>query len=399
MKFREARITGLLPGLLLLAGMSAAGYCQTANSSQVKEWFRRGAESIQAGKVAEAEAAFRKVTELDPQLAPAWLDMGLAQMREGKLTEAIASIQKSLELDPSAPGGHLFLGIAEYQASHNEDAVKNLRLAIRDNPNNEQGYLWLGILELNMGHPERATGPLDKANELNPKDENVLDYQVQAHLAVAKQSYKKLYVLNPSSWRIHQLSAVIDNDASDHQHAVKEYKLALKQAPNRPDLWEALGWQYRALDDNSDAVKAFERQLQLSPGNPIAMYNLASSQVENGQPADAIPILKHVVGIYQVPTQANYYLGRAYASEGKFGEAAVQFEKATHVTGLIAQRAWYQLSQAYRHLGKIPEARAAVMKFQKLQQESKMASARNAQDFLKLNRANAAAHSGSQPQN
>lgn len=377
--------------LLLPLTIGAAAYCQSAPSPQVEEWFRRGAQSMQAGNVKGAEAAFQKVTQLDPNLAPAWLDMGLAQMREGDITDAIASIRKCLQLDPSAPGAHLFLGIAEYQASHNSEAIADLKAAIQDDPKNEQGYMWLGIVELNAGHPEKAVGPLDKAEQLNPKDENVLDYQVQAHLAVAKQSYKKLYELNPSSWRIHQLSAVIDNQAHDHQHAVHEYRLALKEAPNRPDLWEALGWQYRALDDNADAVKAFQRQLQLSPGNPIAIYNLASSEVENGQAAAAIPLLQHVVAIYQIPTQANYYLGRAYASEGKYAQAAMQFRQATHLQGPVQQRAWYQLSQTYRHLGKIPEARAAVLEFEKLQQQSNKANAHNVQDFLKLNSANASA--------
>lgn len=375
--------------LLLPVSFGVSAYAQNTPSPQAEEWFQRGAQAMQAGNTQGAEAAFHKVTQLDPGLAPAWLDMGLAEMREGNIVGAITAIRKSLQLDPNAPGAHLFLGIAEYQASHDNAAIADLKHAIRDDPKSEQGYMWLGIVELNTGHPEKAVGPLDKAAELNPKDQNVLDYQVQAHLAVAKQSYKKLYELNPSSWRIHQLSAVIDNQAHDHQHAVNEYKLALKQAPRRPDLWEALGWQYRALDDNADAVKAFQKQLQLSPGNPIAIYNLASSEVENGQPAAAIPMLEHVVKIYQIPTQANYYLGRAYASEGRYGEAAKQFQEATHLDGPVQRRAWYQLSQAYRHLGKTAQARASVLEFQKLQQESNKASARNVQDFLKLNHANA----------
>lgn len=390
MRLKDIKILALL--LPLSIGVTA--YSQSAPSAQVEELFHQGAQAIQRGDVQGAEAAFRKVTQLDPGLAPAWLDMGLAQMREGKITDAIAAIRKSLQLDPASPGAHLFLGIAEYQASHDSEAIADLQRAIQDNPKDEQAYMWLGIVELNSGHPEKAVGPLDKAAELNPRDENVLDYQVQAHLAVAKASYKKLYELDPSSWRIHQLSAVIDNQAHDHQHAVNEYKLALKQAPNRPDLWEALGWQYRALDDNADAVKAFQKQLELSPGNPIAIYNLASSEVENGQAATAIPLLEHVVKIYQIPTQANYYLGRAYASEGAFGKAAVQFQQATHLEGPVQRRAWYQLSQVYRHLGKTAEARAAVLEFQKLQQASNKASARNVQDFLKLNRANASAKSG-----
>ncbi len=393
MRFTRLPLTALQASL----AFSTMAYSQSAPPAGVQTLFRQGAKAMQAGNVQKAEQAFEQVTQLDPSLAPGWLELGLAQLRDGKVTQCIASIRKSLQLDPQSPGAHLFLGIAEYQASHDKQAVKDLRQAIRNHPKNEQAYMWLGIVELNMGHPELAVGPLDKAHQLNPKDENVLDYQVQAHLAVAKQSYKKLYELDPSSWRIHQLSAVIDSDAHDHQHAIKEYKLALKLAPTRPDLWEALGWQYRALDSNSNAVKAFQKQLHLSPGNPIAMYNLASSEVENGQPKAAIPLLEHVVSVYQVPTQANYYLGRAYESEGQYAKAAVQFQKATHVAGAVKSRAWYQLSQAYRHLGKTQEARAAVEKFQKLRQASNRASARNAQTFLKLNQANAKATNGKQP--
>ena len=97
------------------------------------------------------------------------------------------------ELDPSSPGAHLFLGIAEYQSSHVEDAIADLRIAIQEDPKNTQALTWLGIVELNAGHPEQAAGPLDRAAELAPTDENILDYRVQAHMAVARQSYTALY--------------------------------------------------------------------------------------------------------------------------------------------------------------------------------------------------------------
>jgi hypothetical protein len=43
-----------------------------------------------------------------------------------------------------------------------------------------------------------------------PSDENILDYRVQAHLAVAGQSYTALYNADPTSWRLHRLNAAID---------------------------------------------------------------------------------------------------------------------------------------------------------------------------------------------
>ena len=353
--------------------------------------FREGAEQMHAGNAAAAEAAFRKATELDPSFAPARLDLGLAQLKQGKLIEAIASIRKSLELDPASPGAHLFLGIAEYQSNDTDGALRDLRLAIKEDPKNVQALTWLGIVELNAGHPELASEPLDRASGLAPTDENVLDYRVQAHMAVAKQSYTALYKLDPASWRLHRLNATIDAQADDHKGAIAEYQLAIKFAPNEAELYEGMGWEYRKLGQADQAAKAFAEQLKLSPGNPIAMYNLGSTEVDSGQEREAIPLLQEVVRIYNHPTGADYYLGRALAAEGREEEAVPALQRATTLEGEMQRRAWYQLSQTYRHLGKTVEARAAAGKYEQLKKAADEASAKEVEDWRKLNAASAAA--------
>lgn len=385
-----------LDAVLILLSAAYAASAQNSAPDPTEALFRQGAQAMHAGDAAVAEAAFRKATQAAPGFAPAWLDLGLAELKEGKLPDAISDIRKSLQLDPSARGAHLFLGIAEYQSSHPDEAVTDLERAIQENPNDEQAYTWLGIVELNMGQPEKAIEPLDRASELAPTDENVLDYRVQAHLAVAKQSYQQLYKLEPASWRLHQLNAVIDAQAGEHQHAIDEYKLAINLAPNQPTLYEALGWEYRALNENDRAVEAFTEQLKLAPGNPIGMYNLGSSEVENGQSEDALPLLEHVVKIYSVPTQADYYLGRVLAAQGKYSEAADEFGRATQLNGEIQLRAWYELSQVYRHMGDTAKAHDAVVKYQALREQTDQANAKNVQDFLKLNQANSVAAGGTQ---
>src|SRR6185437_4917745 len=95
--------------LLLLA--SGAAWAQSGDSGQVEGLLRRGAQAMQAGHPAEAEAAFRRATVVAPDAAPAWLDLGLAELKQGKVADAIADIGKSLALDPSSHGAHLFLGI------------------------------------------------------------------------------------------------------------------------------------------------------------------------------------------------------------------------------------------------------------------------------------------------
>jgi Flp pilus assembly protein TadD len=355
-----------------------------APPDQLQSLFREGAEAMHAGNAAAAETAFRKATEADPSFAPAYLDLGLAQLKEGKLLEAIASIKKSLELDPASPGAHLFLGIAEYQSNHEEDALKDLHQALKEDPQNVQVLTWLGIVELNAGHPELAVEPLDHAAQLAPADENVLDYRVQAHMAEAKQSYTVLFKLDPTSWRLHRLNAAIDAQAQDHTHAVEEYQEAIKLAPNEAELYEGMGWEYRKLGHADLAAKAFAEQLRLTPGNPIAMYNLGSAQVDSGQERAAVPLLQEVVKIYSHPTGADYYLGRALAAEGKDNEAVQSFQRATTLDGEMQRRAWYELSQAYRRLGNTADARAAVLKYEQLRHAADEASAKETEDWRKL---------------
>jgi len=380
--------------LLLLAVILGKSRAQSASSEELQSLFKQGAQEIHDGNAAAAEAAFRRATVLDPSFAPAQLDLGLAQLKQGKLLDAIASIKKSLQLDPSSPGAHLFLGIAEYQSSHVEEAIANLRLALQEDAKNTQALTWLGIVELNAGHPEQAVEPLDRAAELAPTDENILDYRVQAHMAVARQSYTALYKVDPSSWRLHRLNATIDAQALDHKHAVEEYQLAIQLAPKEAELYEGMGWEYRQLGHADLAAQAFAQQLKLTPGNPIAMYNLGSAEVDSGQEQAAIPLLQEVVHVYDQPTAADYYLGRALAAEGKYDEAAKEFQRTTLLTGEIEQRAWYELSQAYRNLGRTEDAHAAVQKYQALKQAAEQANVKEVEDWRKLNAANAAASAG-----
>lgn len=345
------------------------------------------------GDAAAAEEQFREATWLAPNFAEAWLDLGLAQLKGGKLTEAIPSIRQALKLDPSARGAHLFLGIAEYQTDQIDDSLVDLESAVQEDPGNPQALLWLGIVELDTDHPDKATEPLDRASELAPKDITILDYRVQAHMAVARESYTRMYQLDAGSWRLHRLNAQIDAQARQHAEAIDEYRQAIRIAPKEADLYEGLGWEYRQTGQLDLAEKAFGEQLKLTPGNPIAMYNLASAEVDAGQGSEALPLLQQVVKIYGKATVADYYLGRAYADAGKNGEAATEYQKATTLPGETAQRAWYGLGQVYKELGRTAEARAAVEKFQQLHNAAVQARAKDIEDWRKLN-ANAVNEAG-----
>lgn len=358
-----------------------------AASPQVEDLFRQGASDMREGRVTDAEADFLRATKLAPAFAPAYLDLGLAQLKEGKLTEATASIQRSIDIDPKSPGAHLFLGIAEYQSNHIQEAIDNLQQEIDEAPDNSQALLWLGIVELSSGHPEKATGPLDRAAALNPTDLNTLDYRGQAHMEVAKSSYAQMYRLDPGSWRVHRLNAQIDAEADQHKQAIDEYQAAIHIAPKEADLYEGLGEEYRRIGQLDLAQQAFARQLQLTPGNPIAMYNLGSVEIDRSEESSGVPLLEQVVKLYGKPTVADYYLGRGLAAEAKYAESAAELRRATGVQGEVQLRAWYELGQIYRKMDRADDAHNALLQYQQLRQASETKKAKEVADWRKLNAA------------
>jgi tetratricopeptide (TPR) repeat protein len=375
----------VLSCLALCGGSRPAHGQQPENNPQLQSIFRQGMEAMNAGHPEQAEKFFRQATETDPGFAAGYLDLGLAQIRQGKLTEATTSLEKALQLDPQAPGANMFLGIAYYQMNRPTESIEHLQQEIQANSNSAEAQMWLGIVELSAGHPEKATGPLDRAAELSPKDQNILDYRGRAHMQVAKASYARMYQLDPTSWRVHRLSAQIADEADHQKQAIDEYLAAIKLAPRQADLYEELGDEYRKTGATDLAEKAYAQQLELTPGNPIAMYNLGSVRVDRGEEKTGVPLLEQVVRIYGEPTVADYYLGRGLGTEGRNDEAAAELLRATKVSGEVQRRAWYELGQLYRKMGKTEEARAALAKYQALRQAADRESAKREEDWRRLN--------------
>src|SRR5947207_3524092 len=272
--------------LLLLAILACTP--ADAQEERVETNLRLGAEAMHRGKADEAEKFFREVIQLAPQLADGYLDLGLAQLKQGKLPQAVDSLQAALQRNPNAPGASMFLGIAHFQMNHLDQARVALQQEIDLNPQNSEALMWLGITELAAGNPEKAVAPLDRAAELSPKDINILDYRGHAHLLVSKDSYARMYALDPNSWRMHRLSAQIYAESNQHKEAIREYQAAIKLAPKQADLYEELGDEYRKDGALDMASTAYKNELKLTPHNCVALDDMGSVLVDQGKAQDGV---------------------------------------------------------------------------------------------------------------
>lgn len=358
-----------------------------AQSPQVQEAFERGALAMRNGRSADAEKAFREAVKLAPNLADAHLDLGLVLGREGKQEDAIASLRRSIELDPRLASAHMFLGVFLYQANRQEEAIEALNQDLVLDPKNGETLTWLGIVELAAGHPERAVGPLDRAAEITPNDLNLLEYRGKAHNLVARDSYAKMAQISPNSWQVHKVRAELYAEEEKHGDAIKEYEAAIQQEQRNPDLYEGLGDQYRQINELDAAQKAYARELDLSPQNPIAMYNLGSIDIDKGDHAAGVPLLEAMLERYRGAPVAEFYLGRGLAEAGKEAEAATRLEQSARADpeSEVAKRSYYELARLYRKMQRPVDAERALREYNRLREAQDKKNAEKVQDWRKLN--------------
>ncbi len=361
-------LNALVFGLLLVP----CGYAQDAKSPPaqvpVEDSLRRGADAIRAGRFDEAEKAFQAAVDADAGNATALMELGLAELRLGKPESAATHLNNAITRAPKLQGANLFLGIANAQMHRLKKSIDALHREIEINAKNGQAYMWLGVVEMEDGHPEKATEPLDRAAELAPDDLNILEYRGKAHSDVAFASYAHMAAIDPDSWHVHKVQGQMYSQGNQHKEAIAEFLEALKSVPNNSDLYEELGNEYRKSSSLDLAQQAFHKELELSPNNPIAMYNLAKIDIETNHVEEGLELLRKVVVHYADVPATYFYLGLGEFDTGHADQAVVALEKARsmHPEPDLAPRVEYELSRAYRKLGRMDESSRAIREYTRL---------------------------------
>jgi len=366
--------------LALLCVVPAVLHAQI--SPAVADQFRQASEAMRTGNLEEAAKGFAAVTKASPTFAEAYLNLGLVFEEQGRHEDAITNLQKALGLKPRLRGASLFLGLAYFHLGQLQPAVAAIQKEVAAYPKDPQAWMWLGIVRLAQEKPDQAAEALDKAAVLAPDNIDILYHRGRAHLLVSNSSYRKMFEVDPHSWRVHQIMAQANAEADRHLDAITEYQAAIKLAPTQPGLHEELGSEYRNLGKTQEAEDAFIRELEIDPSNVLAKYKLGVITVEQGDGAKGKQLIDEALRQKANLLHADYNLGRAEMLLGNNAAAAQHLERATSAPGSdpdVIQQAWYQLGIVYRRLRRTEDAQKAMATFQKLKDEQ----AESAQKALK----------------
>jgi hypothetical protein len=134
----------------------------------INDLFQRGVVDHQAGRLLQAQAAYRQILTIDPAHAEAHNNLGVALNDLGRPAEAEASYREALRLRPNYPEAHNNLGVALKELGRPGEAEASYREALRLQSDYPDAHNNLGNALRDLGRLAEAEASYREALRLRP---------------------------------------------------------------------------------------------------------------------------------------------------------------------------------------------------------------------------------------
>ena len=191
------------------------------------------------------------------------IDLAAQHHKEGRLSQAETAYQRILESDPNQPIALHLLGVVAHQTGKNDVAVDLITRAIAIDPDLAEAHSNLGTARRELGKLEEAVTSYHKARALKPDYAdahnnlgNALKDLGKPEEAVA--SYHKSLNLKPDLAEAHNNLGNALRDLGKPEEAISSYQKALNLKPDYVNAHNNLGLALRELGRLEDALQIFE---------------------------------------------------------------------------------------------------------------------------------------------
>jgi serine/threonine-protein kinase len=205
---------------------------------------------VRAGKLAEAEAAFREALRLKPDLVVAHINLGYVLNELKRPAEAEASFRRALEYDPRNALAYYNLGLALQRQHKNADAVAAYRQAVACKPDYAEAFNNLGNALTALRRFAEAETAFRQALLLRPRYARAAFnlawlLEEQKRMDEAEVAYRQAIESNPGYFEARCNLAEILARQRRHAAAARLSQEAFVRNPGRADNL-ATGDRYRA---------------------------------------------------------------------------------------------------------------------------------------------------------
>jgi tetratricopeptide (TPR) repeat protein len=354
---------------LCLAPASLAG--ETPGEALSKQFLAAKA-ALELGDLAQAETEYRAA------LALGLRQLGNLAISEDRYAQATQLLDDAVKLRPQDADLRVEAAIAWFRSGDSSKATAIIQTVLAEHPENARAHNVLGRISLFRGDTDAAIGELKKSVELQD------DFETRYFIGIAYLKAKKSS--EASAW-FQQLQAHMGNSAAIHvlfgraysvthfpEPAIVEFRKAIDLDPKYPRAHGLLGYSYLELNGEEaypQARQEFETELKLHPDQYyfLTLLGIATVALRDFPAAEAT--LKQAVCLNPHEPGPYLYLGETYSETRRTALAVEALQKyvslVSHPEEMLrdVSRAYFLLGQSLMRLGRVGEAKKALLNSQK----------------------------------
>jgi protein O-GlcNAc transferase len=317
----------------------------------------------QEGRLAEAEACYRRVLAAEPNNADALNMLGIVALQSGHSDVAVEMIRQAIKKNPTNPAYFYNLSIALRTHGKLSEAVTAARQAVGLKPDMAEAHFSLGSYLHEEGKHEEAVAAYRQAIRFQPGIAqahcNLGDaLRRQGRLGEAAAACREAIRLNPDLPAAHCHLGCALNDQGKPEEAVAEFEHAIRLMPGFAEAHYGLGIVLCGEGKLDEAIAATRRAIHIRPNYVEAHSNLAAMLQQQGRLEEAVGACREAIRIMPEYVDAHYNLGSALSHQQKHLEAAAAWREAIRIKPDHAD-AHANLGSVWRELGILEEAISA----------------------------------------
>jgi predicted O-linked N-acetylglucosamine transferase (SPINDLY family) len=319
-----------------------------------------GILSLQAGNPARAIELIGRAVALEPQNAAAHSNLGEAYLRAGQWAGAIASAGRAVALQPDLAVAHINLGAALALSGRGSEAITAYQRALALVPDHPQVHSNLGIALQAAGRLDEAVAALQRAAALRP-DQPAIHVNLgnalkeQGRLDEAIDAYRRAIALKPDDAVAHSNLGVALYEARRYDEATTAYRDVLERKPGDAETHVNLGAALQAAGQIDEALAACRSAVALEGNSAVARSNLAVALRSAGRRDEAIAALEQAIALDPRLPAAYSNLATVLDDAGRLDEALAALGKAIALRPDDAD-AYNNLGNVLKHQGRLDEA-------------------------------------------
>ena len=297
---------------------------------------------MQAGRLAEAEAAARSALSTSPDDPNALHYLGVILWQSGRRDEGLPFHDRSLSLAPRHVGFLNNRAFVLAEAGRIEDAERDLRRALQIEPRFVAALCHLGSLMRQTGRLEEATAAFRRALALDARS-------VDAHVGLgnvlrlrgdnpgARSAFAAALAIDPRHPAADYNLANLLYDAGDARAAEAGYRAVLERDAGHGLALNNLGVLLRRTGRAEESFALFERAVAAMPRNADALNNLGLALQDAGRTEDAVARFAAAVEADPRSALALNSWGNALKDRGDLEGAAALFDRALSIAPNFAE--------------------------------------------------------------